>query len=125
MQLRHCVIPESLQAMGPTSLSQAKQQQHIEALEVLQQCLTEVCQDQPDMLAGLCVFLHHPSSNSWIQTEGVSEDFIIFHASLEPCHTLCIQEETQCKSQCLPEQGHCRLPVNILPALANKSVKIP
>ena len=79
LQLLHCVIPGSLQAMGATSLSQAKQQQHIDALEVLQQCLTEVCQDQPDMLAGLCVFLHHPSSSSWLDTSGVSENFIIFH----------------------------------------------
>lgn len=66
------VIASSLQATGQTSLSQAGQQQHIDALEVLQQCLTEVCQDQPDMLAGLCVFLHHPSSNHWMGADGVS-----------------------------------------------------
>lgn len=82
--------PSFLQAMGATSLSQAKQQQHIEALEVLQQCLTEVCQDQPDMLAGLCIFLYHPSSSPWDATDGVSEALTTKCVKLDSCHTLCI-----------------------------------
>lgn len=48
------------------------QQQHLEALGMLQQCLSELCQDQPDMLAGLCVFLHHPDNKSWWGSQGVS-----------------------------------------------------
>ncbi|KAL3163390.1 hypothetical protein ABBQ32_009774 [Trebouxia sp. C0010 RCD-2024] len=46
------------------------QQQHLEALGMLQQCLSELCQDQPDMLAGLCVFLHHPDNKSWWGSQG-------------------------------------------------------
>lgn len=61
-----------MQATGPTSLRVAYQQQHVEALEVLQQCLSELCQDQPDMLAGLFIFLHHPDNKSWWGSKGVS-----------------------------------------------------
>ncbi|KAL3131939.1 hypothetical protein ABBQ38_007635 [Trebouxia sp. C0009 RCD-2024] len=57
-------------ATGPTSLKMTDQQQHLEALGVLQQCLSELCQDQPDMLAGLCVFLHHPDNKSWWGSQG-------------------------------------------------------
>ena len=79
-----------MQAMGATSIRKADQQQHIEALEVLQQCLTEVCQDQPDMLASLVVFLYHPSISYRMGTDGVSEDLNTMHANLHSCHTLCI-----------------------------------
>ena len=51
------------------ALNKAEQLQHAEALEVLQECLTEVCRDQAGMLEGLSVFLHHPDSTQQAASE--------------------------------------------------------
>ena len=53
-----------LQPTAGTSLSITNLERHIDALKLLEQCLTEVCFDGQDMLKGLCIFLHHPDSAS-------------------------------------------------------------
>ncbi len=53
-----------LQPTAGTSLSITNLERYIDALKLLEQCLTEVCCDQQDMLKGLCIFLHHPDNTS-------------------------------------------------------------
>ncbi|KAL0042322.1 hypothetical protein WJX77_009053 [Trebouxia sp. C0004] len=57
-----------------TSLSLSNLERHIDALKLLEQCLTEVCCHQQDMLKGLCIFLHHPDSASMFESKSHVED---------------------------------------------------
>lgn len=50
-----------LQESGLT-LDKAEQQRHVEALNILQDCLSEACCDRPDMLRGHSVSLCHSES---------------------------------------------------------------
>ncbi|KAL0041357.1 hypothetical protein WJX79_000663 [Trebouxia sp. C0005] len=67
-KLRH-IIPTA-----GTSLSITNLERHIDALKLLEQCLTEVCFDGQDMLKGLCIFLHHPDSASMHESKSHVED---------------------------------------------------
>ncbi|KAL0050186.1 hypothetical protein WJX82_006057 [Trebouxia sp. C0006] len=57
-----------------TSLSITNLERYIDALKLLEQCLTEVCCDQQDMLKGLCIFLHHPDNTSAYESKSHVED---------------------------------------------------
>ncbi|KAL3142186.1 hypothetical protein ABBQ38_002537 [Trebouxia sp. C0009 RCD-2024] len=62
--------------VGSSSYAQStvEQAQHVEALKALHACLTDVCQDEPDKLEGLSMYLHQDSTaDSHTQTH-VAED---------------------------------------------------
>ncbi|KAL3152625.1 hypothetical protein ABBQ32_001640 [Trebouxia sp. C0010 RCD-2024] len=62
--------------VGSSSYAQStvERAQHVEALKALHACLTDVCQDEPDKLEGLSIYLHQDStSDTPIQTH-VAED---------------------------------------------------
>lgn len=60
-------------SFGFATQSTEEQLEDVQALQVLQDCLTQVCQDQPDMVKGLAIQLCSPGS---VHLEGCSKSHV-------------------------------------------------